>query len=280
MGDSLDFFAAWADVDSSNAITNVADTKLNGKGTVTGIRYTRNLPQWGQWNHKLVGGFDWRLYKNDVKIGGVNIGHDVVAHPFSLTYGGSAALERLNLDASVGILHNTPWGSKGKQQHYEAARPDADARYTLTRASAAAMYQTEQDILLRLTANAQYTRDRLIAGEQFGLGGSTSVRGYEEREEAWDQGYISSAEIYSPNLTPLFGTSRTALRLVAFYDTGRGKNRNEKSSHLYSYGWGIRAASGEDFSLSLDVGYARKDSISLNTERGNTQVHFKANLSF
>ena len=285
LGDSLDFFAAWADVDSSRSITNVADVKLNGKGNVSGIRYNFNLPQWGFWNHKLVAGIDYRLYKNDIRLNRAQLGTDVAAHPFSLAWGGNFSQDRFNFDVSLGVLHNNPWGSKGGERHYNASRLGADASYTLTRLNTATTWQTENDYIFRFAANAQQTQDRLIAGEQFGLGGATAVRGYEEREESWDSGYVGTAEIYSPNLASWLGVSATTLRLLGFYDTGRGKVQQslvgERDNHrLYSYGWGMRANSGEDFSLSLDVGYARKDSLSLITKKGDTQVHFKANVSF
>jgi hemolysin activation/secretion protein len=67
--------------------------------------------------------------------------------------------------------------------------------------------------------DGQYTEDALIQGEQFGIGGWNSVRGFLEREVASDRGFSGSLEFYTPNIAPRrIGIDN--LRLLIFYDAG------------------------------------------------------------
>ncbi|MFX5634281.1 ShlB/FhaC/HecB family hemolysin secretion/activation protein, partial [Acinetobacter baumannii] len=60
---------------------------------------------------------------------------------------------------------------------------------------------------LKLTLSGQYTSDSLVPGEQFGIGGASSVRGFSERALANDYGTLVSGEIYTPNLCTGVNTS-------------------------------------------------------------------------
>ena len=119
LGDSLDVFAAWSDIDSSDAVTQVSDVQLTGKGSIFGLRYTKNLPQLGLWTQKLVGGIDYRRYKNDIRLGPTPYKSDYAALPLSLTWGVSRSDERLTLDASAGIIRNLPWVGLSGQSDYD-----------------------------------------------------------------------------------------------------------------------------------------------------------------
>jgi hypothetical protein len=57
----------------------------------------------------------------------------------------------------------------------------------------------------RLAGSAQYTNTPLLAGEQFGLAGSTTVRGFQERAVAADSGIVANAELYTPELASSVG---------------------------------------------------------------------------
>ncbi|HEY5701288.1 MAG TPA: ShlB/FhaC/HecB family hemolysin secretion/activation protein [Gammaproteobacteria bacterium] len=78
----------------------------------------------------------------------------------------------------------------------------------------------------------------LIAGKQYGVGGVTSVRGYDEREVTGDTGYAASMEVWSPPIA-------FDIRALAFGDIGYRKNQNplpgeSEYSNLGSFGLGLR----------------------------------------
>ena len=133
-----------------------------------------------------------------------------------------------------------------------------------------------------LAFNGQHTNDALVAGETFGLGGASSVRGYYEREMANDQGYRGSLELYSPD----FGErvrSTVKMRALVFYDFGE-LSRNKAlagevtRSSLNSIGVGLRASMGKNFSLQADLA----QTLAAGNKQGKNQsrAHFSAVLTY
>jgi hemolysin activation/secretion protein len=282
-GDTLDLFGAYSDVDSGTTQISGTNISVSGKGVVSGFRYNRTLPRSGNYEQKLIGGMDYRLYDNSATMLGTDLAKDVVAHPFSLTYGGTWTRDLVTLDGSVGVLYNIPWGDKGEKKDFEAVRNGAAANYLIARYGLSALVRPGADWVVRFSGNGQYSDDRLIPGEQFGLGGSTSIRGYEEREESWDNGISGTAELYSPDLARLGDFSKVQLRLVGFYDSGYGYNQRpavgELDNHsLNGTGAGVRLGVGEYFSFSLDWGRALNNSTT--TRSGDNRVHFRASVSY
>lgn len=282
-GDTLDVFGAYSDVDSGTTQISGTDLKVSGKGVISGFRYNMTLPRSGNYEQKLIGGMDYRQYDNNALVLGQDLAGDVVAHPFSLTYGGVWTTEPLVLDGSLGLLYNIPWGHQGQKRDFQAVRSGAAADYAILRYGASAMLRPGEDWIMRFAAAGQYTPDRLIPGEQFGLGGSTSVRGYEEREESWDGGIGGNIELYSPDLGKLLKLPQSQLRLVGFYDTGYGYNLRPQAGDLRDHsisgtGAGVRLSVGEYFNFSLDWGYALARST--NTRSGESRVHFKGALTY
>ena len=100
----------------------------------------------------------------------------------------------------------------------------------------------------------QIADEALIAGEQFGLGGANSVRGFSEREVAGDDGVRGSLELWLPALTA------SGPRFLLFADAGRaftargiGTLDDDTSDSLASIGAGLRWTWKEHVSLLLDV---------------------------
>ena len=282
LGDTLDVFAAYSDVDSGTTKVSGTDLKVSGKGIVSGFRYNMNLPRAGNYEQKLVGGMDYRLYDNSAIIQGTDLAKDVVAHPLSLTYGGTWTAERLVVDGSLGLLYNIPWGQQGEKSDFAAVR-GATANYFIFRYGLNIMARPGADWIVRVATNGQYTPDRLIPGEQFGYGGSSVLRGYEEREESWDSGFSGSLELYSPDIAPLMQIPKSQFRLLGFFDGGTGYNLRPQTGEqdgnaLKSAGAGFRLGVGEYFSFSLDWGYALDHSAQ--TKRGGNAVHFKGQLAY
>lgn len=282
-GDTLDLFGAYSDVDSGTTQISGTNISVSGKGIIAGLRYNMNLPRSGDFEQKLIGGMDYRRYDNSAVLLGSDLANDVVAHPFSLTYGGVWTTELATVDGSLGLLYNVPWGGQGRGSDFEAVRNDATANYTILRYGLNLMAKPGGDWLVRIGASGQYTPDRLIPGEQFGLGGAASIRGYEEREESWDAGLSGTLELYSPDLLRLSGYSTAQLRLVGFYDGGYGYNLRPQAGELRDHGLtsagaGLRLIYRENLSFSLDWGHALNSSIT--TRQGDNGIHFKAAITF
>lgn len=283
LGDTLDFFGAYSDVNSGTSKISGTDLTVSGKGIVSGFRYNLNLPRSGDYEQKLIGGMDYRLYDNSAIMLGTELAKDVVAHPLSLTYGGVWTTEPLVVDGALGMLYNIPWGGQGGGSDFAAARAGATANYLIMRYGLNFMARPGADWLIRVATAGQYTPDRLIPGEQFGYGGSTVLRGYQEREESWDAGFSGSFEIYSPNIAEFLKIPETQFRVVGFFDGGAGYNLRPQpgdlaDNSLKSTGAGFRLGIGETFSFSLDWGHAFDNSAQ--TRRGANAIHFKGQLSY
>lgn len=285
LGDTLDVFGAYSDVDSGTTQISGTDLKVSGKGVISGFRYNMNLPRFAEYEQKLIAGMDYRLYDNSAVIENNELATDVVAHPLTIAYGGVWTTELLTVDGSLGLLYNIPWGNKGEKADFIAFN-DAAANYFIMRYGLNFMYHPGGDWIVRLATNGQYTPDRLISGEQFGYGGSAVLRGYEEREESWDNGLSGSLELYSPDFSKVLKTSESQLRLLAFIDAGKGYNLHTQSgeidnNYLTSAGAGLRFGYKEMFSFTLDWGFALEDAtVADGTKRGDNAVHFKGQISY
>ena len=56
------------------------------------------------------------------------------------------------------------------------------------------------DWQFRFNVTGQETSDKLVAGEQFGVGGPGSVRGFNNRAFANDSGNVVNVEFYTPDV--------------------------------------------------------------------------------
>lgn len=110
----------------------------------------------------------------------------------------------------------------------------------------------------------QLSNGGLLSSEQLGLGGGTSVRGYEERASNGDQGFIAVNELRSPEYGLMRHlTGRDAgdrLQFLAFWDYGIANNRHPgfgeaKTAHLSGVGVGLRYSLPPYVSLRFDYGW-------------------------
>jgi len=139
-------------------------------------------------------------------------------------------------------------------------RPGAPARYTLGRATLSYVLGLPRGLQARARLAAQYTRDELVPGEQFGIGGMESVRGFLERQFTGDRGYSGSLELYSPDFGAELSAGTWRARFLAFYDFGRAYRINPDVFEpevigISSAGPGVRVAYGSNLSLRFDYGF-------------------------
>jgi hemolysin activation/secretion protein len=115
------------------------------------------------------------------------------------------------------------------------------------------------DWQLRGLINGQYTNDQLVPGEQFGLGGVRSVRGFDERATSGDEGYAATVELYTPDLSKFANIRAFQTRLLAFYDWGEVADNDPlpgevHSTKIASFGPGLRITDGKYFTFAVDLG--------------------------
>ena len=110
--------------------------------------------------------------------------------------------------------------------------------------------------LLLLRADVQLADRSLLALEQFGTGGYSSVRGYRQDALLTDNGALASAEVRFPiyRLPSVEGV----LQVIPFVDLGRAWNssgkQNPDPSNLASVGLGVQWQQSDRLQARLDYG--------------------------
>ena len=269
-GNSLDITAGWSNVNSG---TVQGLFQISGAGGIFGVRYTQNLDRIGDYEHRILYAWDYRGYqsKGVRPVGGtIQIVPDVTVHPVSLTYAGSYRRQSSDTSFSVGITQNLPGGNDGTGADFCNRDTDqnrgqgprngdscGNARYFITKWSFNHNQALRNDVQVRFAMNGQLTRDMLVSGEQFGIGGADSVRGYLERQITDDNGYRGTLEFYTPDFGGKTGISAARLRFVYFVDWG-GTKRNRPGpaeihgQHIGASGFGLRFSRGSNFTLRAD----------------------------
>ena len=267
-GDTLDFTAGYSNV-NSGVVANLFN--ISGSGSIFGARYNRNLDKIGDLEHKLSYGLDWRAYQSVVRqigVAGAGLVPDVTVHPISLTYAGTYRKSESDSNFFVSLNQNLPGGNDAGTGAFQGdplvvpvrppARAGANPRYFVTRWGFNHNRALPRDWQFRWGMSGQLTRDMLISGEQFGIGGADSVRGFLEREIVNDNGYRGTLEFYTPDFGKIVPVAGARMRALAFYDWG-GVNRIRPAvlemygQHVSSAGLGVRFSRGTNLSFRLDV---------------------------
>ncbi|MES2050810.1 MAG: ShlB/FhaC/HecB family hemolysin secretion/activation protein [Pseudomonadota bacterium] len=304
-GDSLDFIYGKSSVNSPSTSPVLGGILgFTGKGDVYSLRWNHFLGRSGESTAKLVLGLDHKLVDSRCEVGGVPVSIapptppiascvPYTTTPLNLTYSSQRESADQLSSFSVGLSHNLPSGQRytnvdGRNDRYSYLTPGNRSTrddFTILRGAASVFKSFANGWQGRLAGSAQYTNLPLVSGEQFGLVGSTLVRGFQERAVAADNGVVANAEIYTPELAANIGVPGQ-LRALFFVDAGHGTNNRVGSSGVpasvtvASMGTGLRYVSSRDFNISLDIARVQNPGTSTTETRGSWKAHLSASLAF
>ncbi len=267
LGATIDSSFVYSDVDSGT----VADVfQVSGSGRFFGLHYNQALGRSDHYQQTVSLGIEDRSFTDNVDFLGSPLGGDVRSRPLSLGYQGRWPRNWGSASLWVKYVRNLPGGSNNDGAAYRAQRAGASRNWDLLRYGASLDYFAAGGWRLNARARGQRAKQPLISGEQFGVGGADSVRGFEEREIAGDDGIQLTLEV----TTPAFGPG---LRLLAFADAGRVKLANAQPGDLVranvlSLGLGLRWQLRSNYGLSLDFAHVLKGAAS--TRDGEEKLHF------
>lgn len=287
-----DVYAAYSDVDAGTSPTAVGDIRFNGKGNLAGVRATRYLVRSGGLDHRFGMALDWREYLNQCAIANLPAGAcgpaeaDVAVTPLTLDYSVRSS-ETWPWSLGVALIGNLHLGVRhAAESDFQAVREGARPRYAALRLNGNVVIPVAEGWDLKAKLAGQWTNDALVPGEQFGVGGAFSVRGYDERELAGDSGLLGSLELSGPELLPVFGVQGKArsLRAFAFVDGGRVVNKLDAPcdglrSRCSASSLGAGLAYGST-GLQGRVAVATALSDAVATRRSDTRAHFQLLLNF
>lgn len=252
---------------------------VSGSGEMYGLHYLHFLDNRGAYEHQVDVGIDNRLFENKAVISdGItstgDIAPDVRSTPFSISYRGNINLASLYLGHSVTWAKNLSIGSLNDDTAYSESRFNAQDDWDKLNYNVFANL-SHKGWLYRATLKGQYSSEPLISGEQFGLGGVYSVRGYEEREVSSDIGNMLSIEAYTP--------AWHNAKLLAFYDYGQGRSHDalpdtQNNWHLASVGVGLRWQWKTNIQASVDFAHTLRKGTS--TSDNHNHAHASIVLQY
>jgi hemolysin activation/secretion protein len=243
---------------------------VTGAGTSVGATWRQGLPNAGRWGQELTLSLTDTHYDNDVDFLGQPIGADVRTRPVALGYAGEWVGAGANAGLGVSLAANLSGGSDNDADAYAAARTGADEDWRVGRLNAFVDWRISGPWLLRAELDAQYAADPLVPGEQLGLGGVGSVRGFRPRETSADDGVTARVELWLPR-------PREDLNVLAFVDGGYGHRYQAglgeaEEIELASAGAGLRWQPVEGLRAVFDWAVVLDGAAGV--ESGNHRLHF------
>lgn len=239
----------------STVVGDFGTLRSTGAGQTMGVNYSHYLPPDGGYRAYLTLGLDDKRF-DVTKLAGVPIPAQQVRRSRTLALGYTARVESdaANWGYGTELVSNLSGGTGNNLAAYQSEDPRiTTARFTALRANANYLGSIAGGWLWALKGQMQHSGDALISGEQFGLGGASSVRGTGERPISADRGLLASLEITTPPVAP-------GLRFAGFVDAGWLRNNNPNatnkppSDQLASAGLGLRYSAGN---LGISAEWAR-----------------------
>lgn len=238
----------------SDVLGNFGTFTSTGQGRTVGLNYIFHFsPEGGRRSYFNVG-IDDKLFKASV-INGIAIGVDRRTRPITLGYTMRSEADTSAWSYNLDGLINTTTASPANSLEAYQAEDSRIATQVFRVFHAGANYSTTfgNNWLWGMRGLFQTSNHALISGEQFGLGGVSSVRGAPDRVITGDKGLSTSLELTTPELAP-------GLRTSAFIDAGWLQNNRVDGTaklaqdKLASAGIGLRFASQSGFNLNADYG--------------------------
>jgi hemolysin activation/secretion protein len=171
-----------------------------------------------------------------------------------------------------------------------AGSPKAGGNYTTLNAGLNRRQNLPDDWSLLLRANGQWASEPVINNEQFALGGTSGVRGYQEGEAYGDNGWRVMFDVNAPPVQvgefPVSGDGGDVpayLRCSWFMDYGETYLIDRPAPLSLSYnewgtGLGFYLTAGEHFDARLTLAWALHDTPA--TYAGEARAYFSVGLQF
>lgn len=231
------------------------------------LGYSRPLGTAAGWQLEGFASLDFKQSDNNLLFGGIPVTDNLTrivqaVLRFDASRGDARGHTRLGagLTLSPGGL-----GGANDDAAFGGMRAGAKARYAVLGLDATRTTKLPGDWSWVLDARVQFATGPLLGSEQLGLGGSASVRGYEEGEVYGDQGFLVKSELRAPPLgvaakLGLGDAGRDQLQPLVFIEGGWAGNRGrlpgeERGAGLLSAGLGLRYSLGQTLSLRADYGW-------------------------
>lgn len=274
----------------SNSVVDIDGTPLSisGESWQFSSRYAVPLKSvFENTTHEIEMGLDFKSSNNNLEFGGADF-FDATTHVYQLGLGYNMMAQGKNGATRIDLTgYLSPGGidENNSDEVFQTARADASSEYIYATLGIEHSHRLPKQMTARLRAQGQVSGENLLASEQFGIGGPSTVRGYPTSIARGDQGVLLSAEIYSPtySLAERFDWRGTndELRFLAFADYASVSNVSAGSGevdeqNLLSVGVGARYVYDEWLRLRVDVGFPIDETVADPTQVDDVRFHIGA----
>ena len=271
----------------SDVVGNFGSFTSTGAGQTLGLNYSHYFePEGGRRSYVMLG-LDQKRFDaarvNDVAVPGQQ---ERGSRPLTAGYWARTESDAVAWGYNLEVAVNAAGGSGNNLAAYQSEDVRIDTEnWRALRAGLNYAAAFGSGWMWSVRSQMQYGAQALISGEQFGLGGSASVRGAGERAIAGDSGLFAALEITGPEFMP-------GWRAVGFLDAGTLRNHNSDlnpnkpaSDHLLGIGFGLRYGVGA-YRFTADWGRLLLGSVlpmssgSSLPQSGDQKIHVNLTASF
>lgn len=258
---------------------------ISGAGDFAGVNFKHTLLPIGRYHHSLSlmvqdRRFDTNISNAVTGAGIPGISTVVRSRPISASYQSSYSWPKSRATFSVDFIQNLTFGGNNRDQDYRAVRSGAEADWNAIRFGAAVSHELPHGWLGVGKVAGQYADEPLIPGEQYGLGGERTVRGYEERAIAGDDAVLFNFEIWAPPIRSWYGMRFFAFADVGFKHLEQPQNPQITSDTISSAGLGFRVNIREYLYVTADYGHVVSHARGETSDKGNVKTHFNVVLRY
>jgi hemolysin activation/secretion protein len=224
------------------------------------FRYDWRLPVVSGWQQQAQFGYDFKRSNNDLEFGGFQVfNSNTHVHQFVFAYdinrNDGAGQTRANATLVLSPGH---FDADNEDDAFESARHGAKPRYAYLQLSGQRDLALGGGFTAWGRAMLQWTPDTLLPSEELGLGGDSSVRGYEPYIVQGDRGWNIQTELRTPAWN--IGTSSVAVQPFLFVDAGHVWNKIDQPTEpnngsLIGVGAGFRFQVSRFVSVRGTYGY-------------------------
>lgn len=254
--------------------------EITGEGRVYGFIYNRPMLTDSSYNHSWSVGLQHRNFDNKSEFDSVELtGANIISVPLELGYSFSRQGPGKSFFGGITLVQEVG----DDDEEYADDRLEAEAGWSALRFNVTYDQLFAEEYLFHIGFSGQQTDALLISGEQFGVGGEGTLRGFEERSVTGDSGYVLNLELWFPPL------SEADLRFLVFTDfahtefnDGDLPGNEGVDFDLSSAGVGMYWAWKENLSVSLNYGVILEGGgldPDINQD-GDSKLHFNAVYRF
>ena len=282
----LAFYAVRSD--SETGVASAGAINVVGKGKIIGGRYVKPLAGEDKFIHSIIFGFDYKDFDEAVNLEDTNpdepgsIVTPIDYTMFSMDYNTTYISDSATTGFSGGVKF-APRAIGNDQDEFENKRFQANPNFAIANMRLSQDYRFENGIKLIGIVAGQYAGQPLVSNEQYSIGGADTVRGYYESQVLADDALRATIELRSADADWLRKKGFVDAHLKAFIDGGATRIHDpltgtDDSEQITGAGIGLRLATRESFTLSLDVASALRDNKQV--ESGDVRAHFTVRGAF